>query len=69
MDRYMIFSGDIYYPGGGMSDFWGHQKTFEAAEASARELLKSCDWAQIYDRETGNRWDYERTTDSFEAYE
>jgi hypothetical protein len=49
MKRYLAFSGDTYYPGGGWNDFNGGADTVD----EARKLIPNgFDWYQIVDTET-----------------
>lgn len=50
LKRYLLFAGDIYYPGGGWSDFVG---SFETIEDAREHLPEFYDWHQIIDTETG----------------
>lgn len=50
MKRFLLFSGDIYYPGGGWNDFQGDFDTLNEATDKAIELKR--DWDQIVDTET-----------------
>jgi hypothetical protein len=45
---YWLFSGDEYYPGGGMKDFKGDFSSI----AAAKEAFKEGDWAQVIDYTT-----------------
>jgi hypothetical protein len=45
MTIYMVFAGDMYYPGGGMRDYRGRFDHEEAAERHAVGLR--LDWWQI----------------------
>lgn len=53
MKRYLLFSGDNYYPGGGWEDFRGDFDTVEAAKAAKLDQHKHDDWYHIVDIETG----------------
>lgn len=46
--RYIAFSGDCYYPGGGMRDFQLRTDNLE----EAKEAIKKDDWGHILDLET-----------------
>ena len=47
MKRYMVFSGEDYYPNGGMEDF---DKDFDIIEEAIEFAKKQKgDWIQIYD--------------------
>ena len=52
MKRYMLFSGDNYYPGGGMYDYKGSYDTVKEAV-----LHIVGDWAHVYDNETEKQLD------------
>lgn len=53
-DRFLIFAGHEYYPGGGWNDHQGTTATEEAAHASALALLEDgMSWAHYVDTETG----------------
>ena len=47
MKRYLLFSGDYYYPCGGMDDFIGDFDTYEDAVIAVSN--KVWDWAHVYD--------------------
>ena len=49
MYRYLLFSGDRYYPCGGMNDFVGSYSTTD--EAIQVALEKDDDWYHIFDSE------------------
>lgn len=50
MKRYFLFTGDTYYPGGGMKDFRGSFDTAAEAKAfSFSDKVDSWDWIEIYD--------------------
>lgn len=57
MKRYLLFSGQCYYPSGGIDDFNGDFDSFEEAK-SEYETLKSnknvwCrEWAHVWDSES-----------------
>lgn len=43
----MLFSGNNYYPSGGMNDFYGSFNTIEECEV---KIKMSCnDWFHVYD--------------------
>lgn len=50
MRRFLLFSGDFYYPSGGMEDFVSDHDTLEEAKA-AHVPESSMIWAHIYDTE------------------
>jgi hypothetical protein len=53
VEYYLLFAGDMFYPGGGTADFIGTYFSLEfALEAAARER---CDWWEIakFDPEDG----------------
>ncbi len=52
MKRYLLFSGDEYYPLGGWNDFKGSFDTLEEAK-EAKEKLSGHDWYQIVDTKHG----------------
>lgn len=56
MNRYILFSGDDYYPSGGMKDFRGFFDTKEEAmehfEGWKKKSIWESDWHQIFDTET-----------------
>ena len=53
MKRYLLFSGNDYYPTGGWGDFVDDFDTIEEAEAYARkEPLSEWQWWHIIDTET-----------------
>ena len=49
MKRFLVFSGDHYYPSGGWKDFRGSYAILEEAKASE----PGGDWAHIIDTESG----------------
>jgi len=49
MKKYVIFSGDIYYPEGGFHDYSGSYDTL--AEAMQSVAKSTVDWWQIVDRD------------------
>lgn len=52
MKRYWLFSGQIYYPGGGMDDFIGSYDTVDEAKAVfPAEDDYRYSWAHIFDFE------------------
>tara|TARA_R110000824_G_scaffold526_3_gene3332 strand:+ start:4822 stop:5016 length:195 start_codon:yes stop_codon:yes gene_type:complete len=57
MKRYILFSGDDYYPAGGMKDLRGYFDTkggaIDAFEEWKEKSIWDVDWHQIYDTETG----------------
>lgn len=50
MKRFLLFAGDMYYPGGGWSDFMEDFDSLEEARNGGRQT--SDDWYQIVDTET-----------------
>lgn len=50
MKRYLLFSGEDYYPDGGWVDFDDSFDTPEEAMASRKQLG---DWAHVVDSQTG----------------
>jgi hypothetical protein len=54
--RYLLFSGDTYYPSGGWQDFVDSFDTQEEADARGRiERSNGHDWYHVVDAQTGNR--------------
>ncbi len=51
--RYIVFAGDTYYPGGGWDDLVGTYATLEEAKAAAADAKSKLDWAEIIDFDTG----------------
>lgn len=54
MKRFLIFSGVVYYPVGGMHDFKGDFGTLVVASVRAREAAKPSNefetgWSHVYD--------------------
>ncbi len=45
----LIFTGEVYYPGGGWNDYQGTADTIEAARAVVESVLGSDEWYQIVD--------------------
>lgn len=52
MKRYLLFAGDIYYPGGGWDDFIGSFDTIEECQAFGKDPSRGLDWYQIVDTTT-----------------
>ncbi len=56
LKRYLVFSGSIYYPAGGMEDFIGDfEREEEAIKATEEQLEKehrSGVWGHIWDSKT-----------------
>ena len=50
--RYMLFSGEHYYPSGGMNDCRGRYALVAGAVKALGNVYRY-DWFQIYDTETG----------------
>lgn len=50
MKRFLVFSGDQYYPSGGWGDFQGGYDTLE--EALASPDYTKADWGHIVDAES-----------------
>lgn len=53
MKRYLVFSGDYYYPSGGWGDFDKDFDDLDEAVSHARERRSQFTWAQVVDMETG----------------
>ena len=49
MNRYMLFSGDCYYPSGGMYDFIMSSNVLDTLIAYAEDGLEAGAWWHIYD--------------------
>ena len=49
--RFVVFTGNLYYPDGGWSDFRSSHDTFEAARDEAES--NHSDWWQVVDLTTG----------------
>lgn len=56
LKRFITFSNDTYYPGGGWSDFRGSYDTLEEAMARKEELDKEYDYAEVIDTQTGEEY-------------
>lgn len=50
MKRFLLFSGDCYYPGGGWDDFKGDFDTAESAQA--KSIKERDDWWHVVDTTT-----------------
>jgi len=50
MKRFLLFTGDFYYPGGGWEDFIQDFDSFEEAREAGRQTGDN--WYQIVDAET-----------------
>lgn len=48
--RYLLFSGERYYPAGGAGDLYGAFATLEEAQAAAKKTRY--DWWHIFDLKT-----------------
>lgn len=46
-NRFMLFSGDNYYPGGGFNDHRGSYPTLDAAKNAFNNLQDLNEWAHI----------------------
>ena len=58
MKRYLLFSGDVYYPAGGWDDLVDTFDTEKEAHEFGRELYKrNNNWFHIVDLELGRRTD------------
>jgi hypothetical protein len=57
-NRYLLFSGEEYYPDGGAEDFKSSHRTL--AEVMDSVSIDSCDWANVFDTEALKivRWYY-----------
>ena len=51
MKRYLLFTGENFYPYGGWRDFKDSFKTIKASRKEATDTY--CDWWQIVDSKTG----------------
>ena len=52
MKRYLVFSGDNYYPSGGWNDFIRAFETLEDAMFLAKVKAKENDWVHVTDLDT-----------------
>jgi len=52
MKRFLVFSGQSYYPSGGFQDFDSAHDTFEEAQAARQALHSQYGWSQIADLTT-----------------
>lgn len=52
LKRYLVFSGEDYYPAGGWEDFDASYDTL--AEAHAAIKTEAFTWAHVVDRDTGH---------------
>jgi hypothetical protein len=56
MSKYLLFSGDDYYPSGGWCDYSGAFPTveaaIEAAQAANIQGFQECDWWHVVDAES-----------------
>lgn len=50
--RFLVFTGDYYYPAGGWEDLQGSYDTIEEAVTALNQILSN-DWSYIIDLETG----------------
>lgn len=65
MKRYLLFSGDGYYPCGGVEDFVRGFSSPEAIEQHLRTLAErdeKPDWSNVLDIQTGTRYYVDRYT-------
>lgn len=63
MKRYLLFSGDGYYPGGGVEDFVRGFASPEAIEQHLRALAErdeKLDWSNVLDIKTGTKYYVDR---------
>lgn len=51
MDRYVLFAGDRFYPGGGWNDYHSSYSSLEDAQKAAAQC--KADWWHIVDMQTG----------------
>lgn len=52
MNRYLVFGGAQYYPGGGWDDCQGDFATLEEAQEKATKVREANDWVEIVDLES-----------------
>lgn len=52
MKRYLLFTGDCFYPCGGWDDFRGDFDSVDAAKAAKLDRHSRDDWFHIVDTET-----------------
>ena len=62
--RYLLFSGDFYYPGGGCDDLIGRYDTIEAALQDLPKRESSVDWAHVLGLDTFSQADVEWDADA-----
>lgn len=63
MKRFLLFSGDDYYPCGGVEDFVKGFESPEAIEQHLRDLdkvNKKPDWSNVLDIKTGTKYYVDR---------
>lgn len=55
MDKYLLFAGEYYYPGGGWNDLVNSFPTMEAVAVAIDGLFNDIftDWFHVVDRDTG----------------
>lgn len=55
MKRFLVFTGDRFYPKGGAEDFRRAEDTYEEAIALTKMFIADADdlWANVLDIETG----------------
>jgi len=53
MERYLVFAGGIYYPGGGWEDFMGSFGTLAETDEVTKDFKTERRWCHIYDMQTG----------------
>ena len=53
MKRYLLFTGNQYYPSGGMEDFKGSFDTVDGAKTAIPDVgvCEGYEWGHIYDTE------------------
>ena len=64
MKRYWLFTGDRFYPAGGMHDFDNSFDSIEEAEDYVKAAHKCMQWHHVVDMITGKIvWDWDEFND------
>ena len=58
MNRYLLFSGEAYYPGGGAEDFRGSYATMVECMQSDGVFSWPADWWNVLDTRSGREYNY-----------
>jgi hypothetical protein len=57
MKRFLLFSGNYYYPLGGWNDF---DASFDSIDEATAAVTETAEWAHVIDSQTGEKlWEKE----------